>query len=434
MDDICDIMETLCKCPICLGTLEDPRMIECGHTFCLVCIQRVYLEEPEGVNSALCPLCKARFFPKGRNAGTLARNYVARAGLGMLEKYSNEQHDEEQARDACDVCEDEDVALAVYYCVQCRRRMCQACTRKHRRIHSDHTLVNLEEIRDTHMYELLSSQIDDDNCRDHLGMKLIHYCVPCKKPLCENCCISNEHRRHVTKPIRSVTESENSKFRKVIAKIDVHVNDLETCHAYWTYVHEKLTTSHQATRVKATARAHELRAIIDQNEANTIDAIDSEFNKRNVKIVAQLNTLEASLSMRRSQLEKARSYYNIGSPCQKVTGMKVLNDDLAKKPMTNITWPPINCRDTINLLPFMCRDLTKRSTIGNVTTKRDMFILKSRLLFRKKTVEDVTRSSVDVSTVDVARPSNDVALSTVGVAAPSNDVAMSSEDVATSTV
>ncbi|XP_027031907.1 tripartite motif-containing protein 16-like [Tachysurus fulvidraco] len=51
------------SCPVCLGLLNDPVSIPCGHSFCKVCINGFWdLEDVKGVYS--CPQCKETFTPR----------------------------------------------------------------------------------------------------------------------------------------------------------------------------------------------------------------------------------------------------------------------------------------------------------------------------------------------------------------------------------
>jgi tetratricopeptide (TPR) repeat protein len=46
-------------CAICLSQPLNPKQLGCGHTFCTDCIDQVRLRAHQGLNSALCPLCRA---------------------------------------------------------------------------------------------------------------------------------------------------------------------------------------------------------------------------------------------------------------------------------------------------------------------------------------------------------------------------------------
>ena len=41
------------KCPVCLNVHIDPCTLSCGHTFCQLCLARMWKDKKE-----ICPVCK----------------------------------------------------------------------------------------------------------------------------------------------------------------------------------------------------------------------------------------------------------------------------------------------------------------------------------------------------------------------------------------
>lgn len=68
-----DVREEV-TCPICLELFQDPRILDCGHNFCLGCLIQL-----ERKNKIECPLCKhVHQFQKSKGSTTLPKNrYVA---------------------------------------------------------------------------------------------------------------------------------------------------------------------------------------------------------------------------------------------------------------------------------------------------------------------------------------------------------------------
>ncbi|XP_077080837.1 finTRIM family, member 86 [Siphateles boraxobius] len=66
-------------CPICLETLSDPATLPCGHTYCLLCIQK-HWDHPSTPGSCECPQCRQRFTPRP----VLARSNVLMEALEKL--------------------------------------------------------------------------------------------------------------------------------------------------------------------------------------------------------------------------------------------------------------------------------------------------------------------------------------------------------------
>jgi len=51
-------LEELLECAICTDLLTDPKMLQCGHTFCAECLQGVYNASGQSGNLR-CPNCRA---------------------------------------------------------------------------------------------------------------------------------------------------------------------------------------------------------------------------------------------------------------------------------------------------------------------------------------------------------------------------------------
>uniref|UniRef100_A0A3Q0R8B9 Si:ch211-1n9.6 n=1 Tax=Amphilophus citrinellus TaxID=61819 RepID=A0A3Q0R8B9_AMPCI len=51
------VEETL-KCPVCQDFLIDPVTLQCGHDFCLTCIQAVWETDVSDAGPFFCPECQ----------------------------------------------------------------------------------------------------------------------------------------------------------------------------------------------------------------------------------------------------------------------------------------------------------------------------------------------------------------------------------------
>jgi hypothetical protein len=57
-------------CTICQEVLDDPKRIECGHTFCHDCINQW------SSKSSMCPICRQKFSKEGMSRDLIALNII----------------------------------------------------------------------------------------------------------------------------------------------------------------------------------------------------------------------------------------------------------------------------------------------------------------------------------------------------------------------
>ena len=95
-DQISDIME----CPICVERFTDPKVVSCGHTFCLKCLLK-YGEHDKPGEQVACPLCRANFVIPPGGFADLPNNVSVNQLL-----LANKSTDAPAGSVLCDVCEE----------------------------------------------------------------------------------------------------------------------------------------------------------------------------------------------------------------------------------------------------------------------------------------------------------------------------------------
>ncbi|PIO22762.1 hypothetical protein AB205_0211360 [Aquarana catesbeiana] len=105
-----------------LDIYTDPVMLECGHNFCRVCIDRV-LDTQGGSGGYSCPDCREKF----QDRSALQWNITLR---NIVENFLSAQPDQEESEVFCTYCVDYSVP-AVRSCLHCEVSLCD----KHLRVH-----------------------------------------------------------------------------------------------------------------------------------------------------------------------------------------------------------------------------------------------------------------------------------------------------------
>ncbi|KAM5170577.1 E3 ubiquitin-protein ligase TRIM39-like [Mantella aurantiaca] len=93
------------ECSVCLDIYTDPVMLQCGHNFCRLCIDRV-LNTPDGSGGYSCPECREEF----QERPTLQSNRKLR---NIVENFLSAQQGQEQSGVFCTHCVDSPVPATV---------------------------------------------------------------------------------------------------------------------------------------------------------------------------------------------------------------------------------------------------------------------------------------------------------------------------------
>ena len=68
-------LDELAECPVCRQVFTDPRVLPCGHTFCLQCIDAWRNAKRTTMKKMPCPLCRKMFLLPKSGVGGLPTNF-----------------------------------------------------------------------------------------------------------------------------------------------------------------------------------------------------------------------------------------------------------------------------------------------------------------------------------------------------------------------
>jgi len=77
-------LDDITECPICTEVYTDPRVLPCGHTYCLKCIRECSRDKQPGDKLA-CPLCRKEFTLPSSGVENLPKNFFVTNFLQMKE-------------------------------------------------------------------------------------------------------------------------------------------------------------------------------------------------------------------------------------------------------------------------------------------------------------------------------------------------------------
>lgn len=214
------------KCYLCLEEFQDPRLLNCNHSFCKDCLDS-YISTVCTDGILECPLCDSEMKVPDKGAKALRRNYFYH-----LQRQDIGNH--------CHVCGEEEVARK--HCIECNQDFCVTCVKSH---------SGMTATREHHMLKVgrnPNAEIIKHNlfCKIHPDERLLYQCSVCKELVCQHC-NATTHKQHASKYVKDVAEVNRTKLKEIVNS-DEYVNYL--C---WL-AEKKMEISQEVNRYKRTQR------------------------------------------------------------------------------------------------------------------------------------------------------------------------------------
>ena len=175
-------VNSLLECAFCFEVYQDPRMLPCGHTFCLRCLQQQY---ETGQNKPKCGICRAQWTVSEQGVASLPKNFVAQNCITLFPSLNE-----------CGMANDGlEHGKVEYFCIDCWDPLCVSCKEVHRRtkLTRNHSVKNTTEIskEDVDEYKRQVASL----CPHHKNQELTLFCTNCKEIGCATCIIKS-HSKH----------------------------------------------------------------------------------------------------------------------------------------------------------------------------------------------------------------------------------------------
>ncbi|KAI5622170.1 finTRIM family, member 16 isoform X1 [Silurus asotus] len=280
------------SCPICLDLLKDPVALQCGHSFCMRCINGCWdQEDQKGVYS--CPQCRQTFTPRPAvSKNTVLAEVIEtlkRAGIQAKHPAQCPAGPEDVKCDFCSGRKDK----AVKSCLVCLASFCKTHLQPHYEspAFKKHKLV--EAFR----------QLQEQICSQH-GKLLEVYCLKDQQCICMMCMMV-EHQQHNTvtaavgraekqKPLLDVQAICQQKIKKREQELQELTEAVETHkHSAQTAVQETknqcteliISIKRTCTEMMTLIKAQE-KAVVSQAEEviKKLEKEIAELKKRNAEI------------------------------------------------------------------------------------------------------------------------------------------------------
>ena len=213
------------ECSLCLCVFRDPRLLPCGHTFCLPCLQRQVLSAREN-RSHLCALCRKSWEIPNEGVSSLPKNYcLIDIDADLLEaKISDDTV-------ACSMVGDgKKHGRREWLCLECHQPFCSNCRNLHLQNNFTklHAMVKIfDNSGEKKQNSECDSNLSNSKCSRHIEEKLTLFCVECSQLMC-TICYAVAHFKHESTEIQTADNQFSvalKQLQKDIASKQCRYND-----------------------------------------------------------------------------------------------------------------------------------------------------------------------------------------------------------------
>ncbi|XP_060083259.1 E3 ubiquitin-protein ligase TRIM33-like [Ylistrum balloti] len=249
---------------MCSGTLRNPKLLPCYHTFCSKCLQE-YIKRKSTTDepwSFPCPLCLVPTdIPQDGVSGLKDNLYVL---------VYDAMHASKNPCQQCDT-----GAGAVVRCVDCDENMCLSCKNVHQKMKATklHKLVLLAE----HEKVLSESLLRQCTCPEHANEEMCFVCKPCNALLCMQC--KESHLDHKLEDVTMTAKVRKEELSRLADGVRSYLPYIKNNMKKADKESEKLRKDTDKTKQHIMDTAETLKKEIDASCARKIEGVDEILNQ-----------------------------------------------------------------------------------------------------------------------------------------------------------
>ncbi|KAM5170141.1 E3 ubiquitin-protein ligase TRIM39-like [Mantella aurantiaca] len=273
----------LLDCPACLNIYTDPVMLNCGHNFCRVCIDRE-LDTQEGSGGYSCPKCREEF----QLRPVLHKNITL---CQIVDNFLADQSHQEETSISCTYCIHAHVP-AIKSCLLCEASLCS----NHLKVHSksqEHVLCDP------------TTSPEDRKCSLH--KKILEYsCTENSESVQVSCCLIAIHKGNQVESLNETSE-KTKKLKNTLQKLMTKREEIEKKVQGLQEHQRKIKQKADCEIKKVIDLFTEIRRQLEDLEKRVLTEISRQENQRSFLIsdvVQQLETKKDELSRRMNQIEE----------------------------------------------------------------------------------------------------------------------------------
>ena len=331
------------SCSVCMGPLNDPKILPCFHTFCLHCLNE--LQRTGGKHGEIkCPECRRTFqVPGSGYPKDLPTNFRVNSLLDVVAiRKCN------VAGVKCGNCGK--TSGQSFYCFKCCSFWCDDCIAAHNiiRANKDHRVLAIKDFQDQDIEEVLKRPVYCQK-KHHENEELKFFCKDCEVAICNTCAITL-HEGHGKVPLQDAVYERKLPLESAIKSQKEKALQMRNAITRLQSECNKIEVEVVAVKKSAQSFVDNLVKVIEAKKQDIFSEVEDKAQKLVGRLVEQQSELENELKRIETTIEET------GRFLKRSTNAEIVQFN---------TIPQGTVRDVAGLVDCGRKDLGHFAFVGN---------------------------------------------------------------------
>ncbi|XP_038062537.1 tripartite motif-containing protein 2-like [Patiria miniata] len=316
------------ECCICQERYQQPKILECLHSFCEQCLLKYCSTKHEGYTAIPCPVCRQETKLPESGVNGLKTNFYL---IGLVEEFELQERVvcSGDTKLLCETCDDGNEAT--HRCLDCSLNICSRCHSSHKRVPvtSSHVIAPLDDVREGKVKLKKKNPRQHPKCPVHEGEVARFFCKTCDTLICRDCTVIDHCKPEHSYIDRNLATSKcKQSLAELVSPLENTMTELQKSREKVSRIKEDLGVTVKRAMTEVQDRAAEIRAEVTVQENRILDDIKNIQTDREQTLDEYEKTMGFEAERFQHSLDTAREVTRTASDSDFLSLYPTISKDL----------------------------------------------------------------------------------------------------------
>ncbi|XP_038062528.1 transcription intermediary factor 1-beta-like [Patiria miniata] len=316
------------ECSICQERYQQPKILECLHSFCAQCLLKYCSTKHVGSTAIPCPVCRQETKLPEVGVQGLKTNFHL---IGLVEEFELQEKlvCSGDTNLLCETCDDGNEAT--HRCLDCSVNICSRCHSSHKRVPvtSSHVIAPLDDVREGKVKLKKENPRQHPKCPVHEGEVARFFCKTCDTLICRDCTVIDHCKPEHSYIDRNLATSKCKQLlAELVSPLENTMTELQKSREKVSRMKEDLGVAVKRVMTEVQDRAAEIRAQVTAQENRILDDIKNIQTDRGQKLDEYEKTMSLAVERFQYSLDTAREVTKTASDSDFLSLYATISKDL----------------------------------------------------------------------------------------------------------